>query len=81
MAKRRSTSDSKTSKGERKSSIRTSGVGVNQAIKMNRKLEALSKGKNVVYTLSNPNKNETNKPFIKVKVNGKNYLKHRAGNA
>jgi hypothetical protein len=80
MAKRRNTGDSSASKGERKSSMSTKGIGINQAIKVNRKMDALRKGKDVVFTMSNPNKAETNKPFVKVKVSGKNYLKYGSGN-
>ena len=39
--------------------------------------KALAKGKDVVLTMPNPNKNETNKRFIKMKVNGKQYVKAR----
>lgn len=63
------------SKGERRSSIKTSGVGVSNAEKMLRKMEALRRGKDVVFTMANPNKAQTNKPFIRVKVSGKNFLK------
>ena len=80
MAKRRNTSESSTSKGERKSSMQTRGIGINQAIKVNRKMDALRKGKDVVFTMSNPNKAETNKPFVKVRVSGKNFLKYGSGN-
>lgn len=80
MAKRRNTSESSTSKGERKSSMRTRGIGINQAIKVNRKMDALRKGKDVVFTMSNPNKAETNKPYVKVRVSGKNFLKYGSGN-
>lgn len=80
MAKRRNTSESSTSKGERKSSMRTRGIGINQAIKVNRKMDALRKGKDVVFTMSNPNKAETNKPYVKVRVSGKNFLKYGTGN-
>ena len=38
-------------------------------------MAALAKGKDVVFTIENPNKNETNKRFIKQKVRGKDYLK------
>ena len=79
MAKRRNTSESSTSKGERKSSMRTRGIGINQAIKVNRKMDALRKGKDVVFTMSNPNKAETNKPFVKVRVSGKNFRKYGSG--
>ena len=69
------------SKGERRSSISTRGVGVTQADKMIRKLDALKKGKDVVITIENPNKEQTNKRFIKHKVTGKAYLKYIAGGA
>ena len=36
-------------------------------------LKAVRKGKNVVVTIVNPNKEETNKPFIK--VNAKHWFK------
>ena len=81
MAKRRNTGDSSTSKGERKSSMSTRGIGINNAIKINRKMDALHKGKDVVFTMPNPNKAETNKPFIRVKVDGKRYLKYKSGTA
>ena len=62
--------DKYTSKGERRNSSR-------KTIKMMRRertfseritaqLEAYEKDKNVVLTVSNPSKNATNKPFIKV---------------
>lgn len=63
------------SKGERRSSIKTSGVGVSNAEKMLRKMDALRKGKDVVFTMANPNKAQTNKPFIRVKMSGKSFLK------
>lgn len=55
---------SQTSKGEvgnpMKTRVRT------QAARQTNQLNAWRKGKNVVLTLPNPNKNETNKPFIRV---------------
>jgi len=36
---------------------------------MQNKLEAWLKGKNVILTIENPNKNETNKKFIRVNAN------------
>ena len=38
----------------------------NSAKRMQNQLEAHMKGKRVVLTIENPNKNETNKPFIRV---------------
>jgi hypothetical protein len=37
-------------------------------------LRALQKGKDVVMTIANPNKEQTNRKFIKVKVSGKEYV-------
>ncbi len=37
-------------------------------------LRALQKGKDVVMTVANPNKEQTNRKFIKVKVSGKEYV-------
>lgn len=82
MAKgKKSSGKNEVSKGERRSSMSTRGVGVTEADKMLRKLTALNKGQDVVITLENPNKNETNRPFIRHKVNGKAYLKYVAGGA
>ena len=73
-----------TSKGERKvvnqkvsnavrsDYIRSPERFVNQ-------MRALHKGKDVVLTVENPNKQETNKRFIKVKVTGREFLKRMAG--
>lgn len=66
-----------TSKGERRSSMRTR---VNDpAAKMLNKVNALAKGKDVVYTIENPNKSETDKRFIKVRVSGKQFVASRFG--
>lgn len=37
-------------------------------------LRALKKGKDVIMTIANPNKEQTNKRFIKVKVSGREYV-------
>jgi len=42
-------------------------------------MKALAKGKDVVFTIENPNKTETNKRFIKQRISGKNYLQSRKG--
>lgn len=68
-----------TSKGERRSSIKTRGVGITNAEKMLRKLDALAKGKDVKITLENPNKTETNRKFISYRVSGKAYQKYMQG--
>lgn len=62
-----------TSKGERRSSMKTPNRDPGQ--RMLNKMAALAKGKDVYMTIANPNKNETNKRFIRVKVSGKEYLK------
>ena len=67
-----------TSRGQRISSMKTAGWGVTPADTMLRKVNALIKGKDVVYTIENPNKNETNKRFIKVRVSGKEFIRRRA---
>jgi ribonuclease P protein component len=36
--------------------------------------KALSRGKDIVITIENPNKTETNKPFIRVRVSGKGHV-------
>lgn len=67
------------SKGERKSSI--SSKIKDPAVTMLRKMEALNKGKDVWFTIANPNKNETNKRFIRVKRSGREWLKRMEGKA
>jgi hypothetical protein len=68
-----------TSKGERKSSISTKIK--DPALTLLRKMEALSKGKDVWFTIDNPNKNETNKRQIRVKRSGREWLKRLEGKA
>ena len=66
----KSTGKNYTSKGERRSvslqnrTKRLKGT-LEHAI---RQRDAWQKGKNVVLTIANPNKKETNKPFIKVRA-------------
>lgn len=60
-----------SSRGERRSSY---GVRDSADKRMQNKLDALAKGKDVTFTVPNPNKNETNRPFIKYRVSGKAYL-------
>lgn len=62
---------SQTSKGQRKSQdprwtkeARREWVG--STAQANAQIAAFRRGKNVVLTIANPNKAETNKPFIKV---------------
>lgn len=76
MAKgKKSSGKHEVSKGERRSSY-----GVKErdpAQKMLNKMKALEKGKDVVFTIENPNKNETNRPFIRMKIDGKMFMKKR----
>lgn len=53
-----------TSKGERISSMKTATR--NPSDRVMNQLKAWLKGKNVVLTIENPNKNETGKRFIRV---------------
>jgi PDZ domain-containing secreted protein len=69
------------SNGDRRSSMSTRGVGVTEADKMLRKINALKKGQDVTITLENPDKTQTNRQFIKHKVRGKAYLKYIQGGA
>ena len=73
MAKKGGSGKTYTSKGERRSSIKTPNR--DPAIRIINQMKALERGKDVVFTMENPNKNETNKRFIKVKVSGKEYLR------
>ena len=70
MAKKRQRAH-QVSKGERKpqnprwsKEARREWVG--STAQMIAKVEAFKRGRNVVLTIANPNKNETNKPFIRV---------------
>ena len=54
-----------TSKGERRSSMKTPTK--NSADKMLNKQAAWKKGSNPWVTIENPNKNEKDKPFIRVR--------------
>jgi hypothetical protein len=64
------------SKGERRSSMKTSDMHTT-ADRMLYKMDALIKGRDVYFTVANPNKNETNKRFIRQKVDGKLFVKRR----
>jgi len=74
MGKKRSRT-SQTSRGERRSVARsiTKAARLHREIespfrKIQAQLDAWKKGKNVVLTIANPNKNETNKPCIKARA-------------
>ena len=75
MGKKRSRA-TQTSKGERRSVANGLGDDRSEMKKMIDKMDAFRKGKNVMLTIPNPNKNETNKQFIK--VNAWEVLKRRA---
>ena len=64
MARRRNTKDKYVSKGERRSSMKTSTKST--AAKIINQQAAYLAGKRVMITIPNPNKNETNKRFIRV---------------
>lgn len=73
MAKgKKSSGKSYTSKGERRSSISTSHN--DPAQKMLNKINALMKGKNIVWSLPNVGKDGKVHPNTIVKVNGKEYI-------
>lgn len=55
---------SQTSKGEVGNPMRTRDRS--PGTRITNQLDAWKKGKNVVLTVPNPNKSETNKPFIRV---------------
>lgn len=44
-------------------------------------MAALRKGKDVVMTIANPNKEQTNKKFIKVRVSGKEFIQRLKDNS
>ena len=69
----RSTGKNYTSKGERRSSISTPNKDSGQRV-LNQ-MRALEQGKDVVFTIENQNKNETNRKFIKQRVSGREWVK------
>lgn len=62
-----------TSKGERRSIAKVGGDDRSVLQKEMDKFDAFTKGKEVWFTIENPNPNETNKRFIR--VNGQIYFK------
>lgn len=68
MAKKGGKSSGEVSGGERRSSMKTSGIGVTGLEKLLNKQKAYMKGSNPKITIENPNKSETNKPYIKVRM-------------
>jgi hypothetical protein len=70
-----------TSKGERRSVNKkiSNAVRSDYMQSQDRVLNqqrALAKGRDIVMTIANPNKEETNKRFIRVKVSGRDYVKN-----
>ena len=65
MGKKRSRS-SQTSKGERRNVVNGLSDDRTELQRVNDKMRAHLKGKNVMLTIENPNKSETKKPFIRV---------------
>jgi hypothetical protein len=55
----------------RRSSMRTRGFGACAADRLLWKLDALQKGKTIVETIANPDRNKTNMRFIRVRRNTK----------
>jgi len=57
---------SQTSKGERRNVVHGLSDDRTELQKVNDKMKAFKKGKNVMLTIENPNRMETKKPFIRV---------------
>jgi len=70
MGKKRSRA-SQTSKGERRSVANGIGDDRSELKKMIDKMDAFRKGKNVMLTIPNPNKQATREPFIRVSAKEK----------
>jgi len=70
MGKKRSRA-TQTSKGERRNVANGLGDDRSELKKILDKMDAFRKGKNVMLTIPNPNKNETKKPFIRVNAKEK----------
>ena len=68
---KKSSRTSQTSKRERRSVANGLGDDRTELKKMIDKMDAFRKGKNVMLTIPNPIKSETNKPFIRVNAKEK----------
>ena len=70
MAKRKKSRAHQESKGERRNVAKSTRKQMRDAVTpltiMSNKMKAWRAGKNVIATIPNPNKKETNKKFIKV---------------
>jgi len=64
MGKKKSR-EGQTSKGERRNVVAGLGDSRSELQKVNDKINAWKRGKNVILTVPNPNKNETKMRFIK----------------
>jgi hypothetical protein len=64
------------SQGSRISSMKTASAHTS-AERMLYKMDALSKGKDVYFTVPNPNKADTSRRFIRMKVSGKEFLQRQ----
>ena len=65
MGKKKSRA-SQTSKGQRRNVVAGLSDDRTELQRVNDKMKAFQKGKNVMLTIPNPVKSETNKPFIRV---------------
>ena len=63
---KKSSRASQTSKGERRNVVNGLSDDRTELQRVNDKMRAHLKGKNVMLTIENPNKSETKKPFIRV---------------
>jgi hypothetical protein len=84
MAGKKASGKHYTSKGERPNVNKkiTNAVRSEYMASQNRWLNqqrALEQGKDVVITIANPNKTETNKPFIRQRVSGRDYQRMLQG--
>lgn len=70
MGKKRSRA-TQTSKGERRNVANGLGDDRSEMKKMIDKMDAFRKGKNVMLTIPNPNKQATREPFIRVSAKEK----------
>jgi len=70
MGKKRSRA-TQTSKGERRNVANGLGDDRSELKKMIDKMDAFRKGKNVMLTIPNPNKQATREPFIRVSAKEK----------
>lgn len=75
MSKPKGSRKQYVSTGIRRSSMRTKSR--NSADRLLNQMAALRKGKNVKMVFPNPNKEETNRQFVTVGIDGKRFLENR----